>query len=203
MEGMGSDDLDIQIHHYSADFVVAFTLIWAFITSIQITTKVHRDDDFMFVANRKSSNLSNTLFLLTASFICGMTAMLSTYLLKTMMYYFNSQHYISTSNIVTAPTDFFLGVLSTSLYVFLFCALGYFVGTIAQVHKIFVVAIPVVLIGTLILSERSGDSTIVKSIFSFLFSESSFILFLTKILCLVIILFSSAFVIENRMEVKQ
>ncbi|HJV31419.1 MAG TPA: hypothetical protein VJ558_04435 [Bacillales bacterium] len=199
MEGMSGDGLDLEIHHYSADFVVIFTMIWAFITSIQITSKVHRDDDYMFIANRKSSNFSNTLFLLTASFICGLTAILSTYLIKTMMYYFNSQHYISTSNILTAPADFFLGIFSTSLYVFLFCALGYFVGTIAQVHKLFVVLIPVVFIGTLILSARSGKATI----FYFIFAETSITLFLVKILCLVMILFSSAFVISNRMEVKQ
>src|SRR5690606_14116494 len=80
--GSGMNDMHIRVHFYSADMVLVFTFIWAFIISMLLTTKVNRYPDFTFVSYRLSSNLANIYFLVTASIIAGTSAMLSSYLVK-------------------------------------------------------------------------------------------------------------------------
>ena len=57
MMGSSNGSVEMDIQYYSADIVVVFTMLWAFITAILITTKAYRNDDFAFVTNRLSSNL--------------------------------------------------------------------------------------------------------------------------------------------------
>ena len=66
--GMGGTNLSVDVKYYSADLVIGFTMLWAFVTAITITTKPYRNHDFTFVTNRLSSSLSNILFLLTAKY---------------------------------------------------------------------------------------------------------------------------------------
>lgn len=203
MSGSSSEIIDVEIHYFSADMVVFFTMIWGFIIAIIITTKAYRNDDFTFVTNRLSSNLSNLLFLLTASIIGGLTAMLSTNLLKVIMYFFAGQLTIGSTSMVSAPVEFLLGIFTTSFYIFLFCALGYLIGTMVQIHKVFVVLVPALFFGALFLSEVSGNARMVAKFFGFIFTESSILLFMIKIIVTCVLLIASAFVLSNRMEVRQ
>jgi hypothetical protein len=200
--GTSSESIEINIHYYSADFVIVFTMLWGFISAILITTKAYRYDDFAFVTNRISSNLSNAIFLLTASIIGGITAMLCSYLIKVIMYYFVAPLYGHSMLIMATPVDLLLGILATSFYVLLFCALGYFVGTLVKINKIFIVVLPAVFFGAMI-GEGSGKTKIVTSVFEFIYMESSLPLFIVKIIVIAGLLFSSAFVLSNRMEVYQ
>ena len=75
--GVGGANLNIEVKYYSADLVIIFTMLWSFITAITIHTKPYRNHDFTFVTNRMSSSLSNILFLLTASIIGSITAVLA------------------------------------------------------------------------------------------------------------------------------
>ena len=202
MMGSSSDSIEVDVHYYSADIVVFFMMLWGFITAILITTKAYRNDDFAFVTNRLSSNLSNLLFLLTASIIGGLTAMLSTNLMKVIMYFFVGQQTIDSTNVVGSPVELLIGILATAFYIFLFCALGYFIGTLAQIHKVFVVLVPALFFGTLFLGEASGNTKIVTNFFGFIFTESSILLFIVKIIVTSGLLFSGAFVLSNRMEVR-
>jgi hypothetical protein len=203
MMGSSSENIEVDVHYYSADIVVFFTMLWGLITAILITTKAYRNDDFAFVTNRLSSNLSNLLFLLTASIIGGLTAMLSSYLMKVILYFFVGKQTIDSPNLVGEPVELLIGILATSFYVFLFCALGYFIGTLVQIHKVFVVLVPALFFGALFLGEASGNSVIVTSFFSFIFTESSIPLFIIKIIVTCGLLFTGAFVLSNRMEVRQ
>jgi hypothetical protein len=203
MMSSGSGTIELEVHYYTADIVVAFTMLWGFITAINITTKAYRNDDFVFVTNRVSSNLSNTLFLLTASIIGGVTAMLSTYLMKVIMYFLAGDLFGKSTNVIASPIEFLVGLFATILYIFLFCALGYLVGTLVQISKIFVVLLPAILFGSLFFAEARGNAGIIQNVYEFLFTESSFPLFIVKMIVAVGVLLSSAFILSNRMEVKQ
>jgi hypothetical protein len=203
MSGMSSDSIKIEVRYYSADIVVVFTILWGFITAILITTKAYRNDDFVFVTNRLSSNLSNMLFLLTASIIGGVTAMLSTYLMKVIMYFLAGDLFGKSTNVIASPIEFLVGLFATILYIFLFCAVGYLVGTLVQISKIFVVLLPAILFGSVFLAAVRGNAGIVQNVYEFLFTESSLPLFIVKITAAVCLLLSSAFVLSNRMEVRQ
>lgn len=203
MMGSSSDRIEVDIHFFSADIVVAFTMLWAFITAIIITTKAYRNDDFLFVTNRISSNISNLMFLITASFIGGITAMLSSHLMRVIMYFFIGQKSVNGTSVRDVPIELVLGISTTIFYVFLFCAIGYFVGTLVQLNKIFVILLPALFFGILFLGEGSGNAGVAKFVFEFIFTESSLPLFFAKVIVVSGLLFSSAFVLSNRMEVRQ
>lgn len=199
MMGSSSESIEIDIQFYSADMVIVFTILWAIITAILITTTAYRNDDFAFVTNRLSSNLSNMLFLLTASIVGGVTAMLSTSLMKIIMYFFGGHGYIAANHSVL---EVVIGYSSTILYILLFSGLGYFFGTLVQISKIFVVLIPGIFIGAGILGAESMGFEWVKSIYQFLFTEPSILLFVLKVLVVVILLFTGSIALSNRMEVR-
>lgn len=202
--GSSSNNLEINVHYYSADIVIIFTLLWGLITAILITTRAYSNDDFAFVTNRLSRNLSNFLFLLIASILGGITAMLSTSLIKVIMYYFVGWKYLDFPNLLGLPEHILLGISVTAFYVFLFSALGYFVGTLIQINKAFTFLLPAVLIGVVILKlVKLMNSSVFIIVYDFIFNESSLTLFVIKLLITTGLLFSSAFVLSNRMEVKQ
>ncbi|WP_406580776.1 hypothetical protein [Bacillus salipaludis] len=194
--------IEVQVKYFSADYVAAFTMLWGFITAILITTKAYLNDDFLFVTNRVSSNLSNVVFLLTASGIGGITAMLSSYLLKAIVYYFISDLSLKSTTVLDAPLEMLMGIFSTILYVFLFCALGYLVGMLVQISKAFTVLLPAAFFGGLILDGLNGKSGVIAYVFAFFFTESSLVLFMVKIIVTAVLVFSGAIVLSNRMEVR-
>src|SRR5690606_25424703 len=138
----GSDGISVSVTYYSAETIIIFTFLWAFITSILITTRSSRYDDFSFVSNRLSSNLANMLFLVSVSIIGGVSAIFSGYLLKVITYFTSDVQYGINSGLFGAPKEFFLSISATILYILLFSAFGYLVGMIVQVNKIFIVLLP-------------------------------------------------------------
>jgi hypothetical protein len=200
MSGSGSQTLEVSVHYYSADVVVVFTMLWAFITSIIITTRAYRNDDFAFVANRISSNLANGLFLLTASIAGGITAMLSTSMLRVVMYVFGTKEFeVSTSSF----SELFNGYIAAILYVLLFSALGYLIGTLVQLNRAFVVIAPAIFIAIFFVGAGNASNTIGVIVAEFFFNESSILLFVFKVMISAILLFSSSFVLSNQLEVRE
>jgi hypothetical protein len=203
MMGSSGGMVDMEVHYFSADIVVGFTMLWGFITAILTTTKAYRNDDFVFITNRISSHLSNTLFLFTASVVGGLTSMLSSYALKGILYFLMKGIFVEGPQAGPSPSLFLLGILTTSLYIFLFAGFGYLVGTLVQINKIFVVLLPALLLGSVFFAGASGKTGIMESIFQIYFTESSLFLFTVKVLITVVTLFAGAFILSNQMEVKQ
>lgn len=85
--GMGSQYVNLSIRFFSSEMVIGFTCIWIIVVAVWLTTKDYQNIDFTFVSNRLSSNLSNAAFLVTAALIGGVTAMLSGFLLRIIVYF--------------------------------------------------------------------------------------------------------------------
>lgn len=203
MYGGGSYGLGVNVSYYSADIVVVFTMLWAFISAILITTKAYREDDFTFVTNRVTANLSNIVFLGMASVIGGITAILSGFLLRVLMYYvFDFDNIVGLGS---GPTlqEFVVGLFATILFVFLFSSLGYVVGMVVQINKIFVVLLPVLIVGLLTGVGLKIAVYPLIPLSEFYFQESSFWVFLSKVVITIAILFLGAAVMSNRMEVRR
>lgn len=196
----GGSSFNFNIHYYSADTVVAFTMLWGFISSILVTTKAYRMEDFAFVANRLTSGLSNILFLLTASFIGALTAMLSVYFIKDMMFFLRGTLFISTAHSMTAPVEFLLGLFTATLFILLFCALGYFVGTLVQLYRGFI-AVPALIIAAFFFAGNLEVNTFLTFVYQFLFKESSALIFAIKTIVSAAVLFGSALALSSRVEV--
>ncbi len=201
---MGSSDgmVETEVRYYSADFVEVFTMLWGFISAVLITTKAYRNDDFMFITSRVTSNLSNMLFLLTASFIGGITAILSSYLLKLIVNLFISDYFIKGTPVLSVSSEILLGLFSAFLYIFLFSMLGYLAGTLVQLHKSFAGLLPAAFLGSLFLDTADGRSGVFAHVFQFYHSESSILLFTVKIMVTALVLFLASAWLSNRLEVR-
>jgi hypothetical protein len=198
--GMGGTNLSVDVKYYSSDLVIVFTMLWSFITAITITTKPYRNHDFTFVSNRLSSSLSNILFLLTASFIGSITALLSgslvellvSILFKQGLFHFN-----------TGSQEFALGLGVSIIYVFFLSSIGYLIGTLVQVSKGFIILIPVLFLGSIFLAASMHKEPLLIQIFQFYVLESSLLLFILKTLLTTVLFFIAAISLLNRMEVRR
>lgn len=200
--GGSSDNFSYDLKYYSGNLVFAFTLIWAFISAVIVTTQAYRFDDFAFVTNRLSSHLSNILFLSVASVMGGVTFLLASEALK-LMFLFNQEHEFISSAPVTA-LQLAGGLAAAILYLLLFTALGYFVGTLIQKSKLFIVILPGALLGLLFLNVFvAGESTLLVDLGLFFIDETSFLVFTLKVLLASFLAYGFSVWISNRMEVRQ
>ena len=201
--GMSTDTIHITMKNFSGDMIIAFTMIWSFVIALTITKKAYRNADFAFVSNRVTSNLSNLFFLMTANIVGGITAVLSGILLKVIMYYYYGIQNIFGNTMSVPPLDLLVGVIVTILYLFLFSATGYFFGMLTQLNKALIVLLLALFIGLLFLDGFGANGEIHRGLVNFFYYETSFVLFLTKVMVIVAILFSSSILLSNRMEVSR
>ncbi|MQR95969.1 hypothetical protein [Fictibacillus phosphorivorans] len=201
MGGGSSNSLSYEFYYYTSDIILVFMMIWAFITAIIITTRAYRYDDFSFVTNRTISQISNILFLISASIFAGITVYLSTHLFQILAFYFKDNYSIIVDSL--SFTEFVMGMITSILYIFLFASAGYLVGILIQLHKGFLLIIPTILFGGLILDGIGGDPRIFVNITKFFGDETSFLLFICKVAIVSAILLLASIGIANRMEVRK
>ncbi|MBY7142133.1 hypothetical protein KFZ56_03310 [Virgibacillus sp. NKC19-3] len=199
--GGGATRVNVQTTYYTADIVIIFTMIWAFMSAVLITTKAYREENFLFVASRLSSHLSNSLFLLATSFLAGIMALLSGFLLKVIIY-FTIESEILHMSMSQSFIEVGMGIIATILYIFLASCFGYLLGTIIQLHKTLVILLPGVLLGIIFLTSVNGLH-LLPLVGKFYFFESSFLLVLCKVLVSSGVFLLGAGVISNRLEVRQ
>ncbi|WP_338753661.1 hypothetical protein [Bacillus sp. FJAT-52991] len=201
MSSTSREGLTVKITYYSADIVVIFTIVWAFIIASILPTKAYRNDDFTFVTNRVSSHISNILILFTLSMLGGITAISVSFLLRVIAYFFTDIQFTNINYLFHAPHHLLIGVIAASLYMFLFSALGYFAGTLVQLSRAFIFLLPILYLGPLLVGATSGRD--MTAIYQFFFGESSILLFVIKVFITVALLFTCSIALSNRMEVRQ
>ncbi|WP_141231526.1 hypothetical protein [Bacillus sp. 7586-K] len=200
--GTVGNAFSLSLNNYTGNIVIIFTMLWGFISAITITTKAYRNDDFTFISNRLSRNLANIFFLILASLIGGITALLSGYLLKVVMFFFVDEGFVILTNINI--TEIILGIFVTSLYMILLSSFGYFIGTVVQLSKWFKVLLPILFLSYLFLTANtSEETTLIVEIGEFYLNEDSLFIFFLKIFITSILLFCFSIGLSNRMEVRQ
>ncbi|KAA9019481.1 hypothetical protein [Niallia endozanthoxylica] len=202
-QGFHSDGLSISIKYFSSDMVIVFTMIWGLVTAITITTKPYRYFDFSFVTNRATSSLANIIYLFAASVIGGVTAMLAKGLLIIIGYFFLDFQLLDFYSQPVHVRDFMIGIVAAVLYIFFISSIGYFIGTLVQVSKLFIVGIPVLFIGSMFLDGMMQREPIAMKTLQFYFVETSLFLFTIKILISTALFFAASISILNRMEVRK
>lgn len=203
MQGFHSDGISISIKYFSADMVIAFTMIWGLVSAITITTKPYRYFDFSFVTNRVTSSLSNIIYLALASVIGGVTAMLAKGLLIIIGSFFLDFQLLNFYSQPFHIRDFLIGIMTAVQYIFFISSIGYFIGTLVQVSRLFIVAIPVLLVGSMFIDGIMGQEPIAIKTLEFYFLEPTFILFTVKVLISSVLFFAPSISILNRMEVRK
>ncbi|MDG5787234.1 hypothetical protein QA612_06990 [Evansella sp. AB-P1] len=196
--GFGSSTVNLQVTTYSGSMVIVFSLMWAFIISITMTTKPYRNSDFSFVTNRVTSHLSSIAFLITACIFAGVTSMLMGLLLKVIMYFRFGGEIIGSH---VGVTDLFIGISGTVFYLILLSSLGYFVGVLSQLHKMMKFILPIVFFGLLFV--WGPNAKLPSEIVSFFIHESSLFLFILKVVGTSLLFYMVSILISNRLEVRQ
>ena len=126
--GMSTSGVFIAIAYFSGNTVIVFTLIWAFIISILMTTKNNRNMDFTFVSNRFTSNYSNIGFLMTLGLYGSLTTSLSRNLIGALVYLIAGGKSIISDGFIISPQYMLVNIISMLLYIILISSIGYFLG---------------------------------------------------------------------------
>ncbi|WP_210364192.1 hypothetical protein [Bacillus sp. REN3] len=201
-QGGSIDNFEYDLRYYSGNMILAFTMIWAFISAIIMTTKAYRFDDYAFIANRLTSHIANVLFLIVASITGGMTTLFSTQVLKVIGLLKLDRDYLS-SMVLSVP-EFMAGLAATILYLFLFTAFGYLAGMLVQKNKLFLLLLPAVFFGSIFIEAFIPEQpALIPDISKFFGGETSFWLFTLKVLLVSSITFGIAIFTTNRTEVRQ
>lgn len=196
----GAVRIDVTV--YSATGILIFTLLWAFVISIYLASKALRNLDFAFVGNRLSSNLANFCLLTTYSILGGLSASLSTLLLRNVVYFLGWGPDLIGEHFYLAPRELLMGTIAAILYLLLVSALGYFFGCLSSLHKVMVIFIPALLIGTLIMETRTPDLSIIMESIKIFTTEASLAAFIGKSLLTAGILLVGAILVSRQMEVR-
>lgn len=191
----------LEISYYTADLVIGFTMVWGMIIAIQIKTK--KDNVyFHFINNKMTDHFANVLFLFTASVVGGGTAFLSGYLLKVIAYLFPSN--VPTLMFdIPSGLEFIIGITVTILFIFLFCMLGYFIGSIVRLHSMFIILLPVLFLGLLFMPSLHNENMFMMEVLEFFFLEKNYFMFVLKVLVASGILYGVAILISKRLEWRQ
>ncbi len=199
--GTGNNGFSINVTYYTGNVIIAFTMLWAFICGVSMNSRQVKDGDFSFVTNRLSSNLSSIAFMLTATIIGGICAMLGSSLIKTITY-FGSNNIINHS--FSVPFNQLLtGIIATILYVSLLGMLGYFIAGITQISRIFVFLLPVGFVGFIFLEGRTGGQGLLFYVVKFYATETSLLMLALKVVAVISCLCYLTIFISNRQEVRR
>ncbi|RDW21139.1 hypothetical protein CWR48_04065 [Oceanobacillus arenosus] len=194
--------LSLDYTTYMTTNVIAFTILWIFIHAIIMTTKTERENSFSFVSNQLSNNISNCTFLIVASIAGGITAILSGYLLRVIVYFFIDIDLLIGTEFYYPPGEVFQGIVAMICYLILIGSVGYLLGVITQLHRMLPVLLPFVLAGILIALERIFPGSFM-AIGEYYFQETNVFPFLFKFIGSAVICFAVAILISSRLEVRK
>jgi len=199
----GYNTINLFEQLFSNTAIVVATWLWAFFLGLLLTSTTQRNESFTFVTNRFSYHGANFLFMLTASIIGGLTAVLMSSVLKLYALLQFDNIIISSQGLFTTPADFFLQLATAIAYTMLFFIISYTIGMFIQRNKIFLLLFIVGWIALAIIDGSPSSFPISQHIFAFFWNEHSIILFFVKICGTVLGLFAISIAITNRLEVKR
>ncbi len=197
MSGSSSGNLFISVKTYSSDIVIICTLIWIFVMAISLSKRGSKNMDFTLVTNRLSSSLSDVALLVTLSVLGGLTASLSGFLLRFIMYFtVDSSMMISSSLKLPLPV-LLQGITVAVLYLFLVSAVAYLFGILVEVNKLLAFIIPALLFGL-----ARVQNEVLANLVQFFTRETLLYAFTGKVILTAGLLFALSIIIYNRMEVR-
>lgn len=200
--GSGGEGVSINVSYYTGNLIIAFTMLWAFISGVSMNSKLVSDGDFSFVTNRLTSHASSLAFLLTTTVVGGIMAMLGSSLLKTIIYFLKGDSILNHTYSIPV-IELLIGVIATILYVTLFGIFGYAVASLTQLNKIFIFLLPLIFIGLLFVEGRTNGQGPLSVVFRFFAMESSLFLFAIKVIVVIGILCLTVITMSNKLEVRR
>lgn len=201
--GMGIANLNITLHTYSAQITLIFSVVWALIIAILITSRVNKDASFSFPGNRLTDCLSDVAYIVTGCLFGGIATALFGAALRMEIFLAHSGSVLA-HGFYPVFTDLCTIAAATSLYMLLISAAGYFAGTLFRISKVFIIIVSAILIFAFFIVSNYVDTTPFWNIIvKLLFEESSLALFAISVVFISAVLYGLSVVIANHMEVRK
>lgn len=194
--GTGTENLYVHMTIYSGNIIITFSLIWAFLMAFMLTRNPIKNMMNTFITTKKVNHLSNFLFLIFLSVIGGISCYLISFLFKSIIVLFQSEKTILIEQVTLF--EVFIGTIATILYMLLVTAVGYLIGEMIQLHKIFIAIIPITIVGFIIIFPEE----VIAPIFQFFTWETNMFIFAVKIICVVSGMFLLSTLFDKHMEVR-
>lgn len=198
-----------EYESYSMEFIgvqsgihIGAIMFWALIAGSLLASKLKREEAFTFVATNKTHHFSNIIFMLVASFITSLIAILVSPAFKMIAILRYGEIYIATNEISLAIVlnDTVLLFITAFCYISLFFAIGYTVTSLAQINQgltwiiIFIVLLLMFVFGF--------GFDILGIVIEFFTAEESLALFVGKIVVTVTVLYTIVMMFTSRNEVR-
>jgi hypothetical protein len=190
----GNGVYSINIHRLSSFQVFIFTLICIIGVIINLGLREWKSIDFSFVSNNITSNISNIAFLITYGVFGAVTYSLSAAIIRIVKYLFAGGEDILERGFFITPADILCSICSSFLYILLLSSICYFLITLIQKSKMFIL---VIFVG--IASIPRFDVT--RGWISFYCQEHSLLMFTVKVLVTAVLFFTASVFLSETMEV--
>ncbi|MBO1910890.1 hypothetical protein J4G37_39615, partial [Microvirga sp. 3-52] len=125
-----SDDSNVSIITLSNDTNIVIAMVWAFVIGIMLTNRTKQSESFSFVTTRLSNHLANFLFMLFASLVAGISAVLSSSAIKLFGFLVHGEMVVYASSIVENPSNLLLQLITAISYVLLLFLIGYSISSL-------------------------------------------------------------------------
>jgi hypothetical protein len=200
--GFSSSSYTVNIHSYSAQIVLIFSVVWAFIVAISISSRKSKDASFSFPGNRLTDSLSDLAFLLTCCLFGAVTTALSGAVLRFELLLFFPGNVIW-QGFYPVFGDLCVVAAAAFFYMLLVSAVGFLSGTLVRINKVFIIIVAAVLVFiNVAMLNRLGGLPVWGAMFDLLFMKSPLALFTLITAAGSCLLFALGTVISSRMEVK-
>lgn len=198
---MSTQFISIGIKFYSFDVINFLSLLWIIIASFIFSQSKIKFYDFTFVSNRLTSNISNSLFLITCCIYATLSTQLLSTFLKTISYYFarNPKHILFVDS--GEPIQSTLAML---MYFLVVSALIYLMVNIYQINEFILIPVVVIFSGEIIREKMNVyEENYLLNVLATFTKENDFKIFLIKSIAIILISFTSSIIISNRLEVRK
>lgn len=199
-----------EYDNYSMQFIgiqsgvhIGAIMFWALIVGSLLASKIKREEAFTFVATNETHHFSNILFMLIASLITSVMAILVSPALKMLAILRYGEIYAATNDISLAivVSDAALHFITAFCYISLFFAIGYTITSLTQINQGLAWIIIFVVLLFLFIFEFGFD--LLGIIVEFFTTERSLALFFLKVAVTITVLYTITMTFTSRNEVRK
>ncbi|MGE7922945.1 hypothetical protein ACQKND_07145 [Viridibacillus arvi] len=195
--GRGAVNFSLKFTIYSPVGLFMLSALWIFYVAITLTRKETRREILPYMRTPKINNITDIIILIYMSAFLTFTIMLSNYLVYAILILFTKKEFVEGMTIFNEPKVFFINTVAVFIVSMVIAAIGYLIGTLIQISKLFILVFIALFIGY-------NSSKLSMFIVNY-FYEQNPTFFPFAIFNIIIITFCLfiANVIGSRMEVKE
>lgn len=200
--GTSVGNISLTSSTYSSMSCRVFTIIWIVIISMMISSVSNKDMIFTLPCNRLTDGLSDVGFIMTGCVFGTVTTVLLSMALRVEVYFLNMGNVLA-EGFYPIFGELCVIAISTFLYMLLFASAGYLAGVLIRWNKVFIILIPMCLMGVLIYAQMGYFHSYLTALLNFFINENLLALFAVKTVLIASILFALGITLTNGMEVKK